>query len=102
MFRLYYCDNYGKSDFGLCSTEEAGAQRIGGKMSRLVFVEDCEQYDYFTVHLQVDGFGHDDSILYSARTVQECEEYIQSRQCDDEVLGILGQKFGQDIQTLWE
>lgn len=101
MFQMYYCDHYGQSNLGLCSTEEVGAQRIGGKTSRLVFVEDCEQYDYFTVHLQVDGFGNDDAILYSARTIQECEEYIQLRQYDGETLGILGQKFGQDVQSLW-
>lgn len=102
MFQMYYYNDCGRTELGLCSTEEAGAQRIGGKASRLVFVEDCEQYDYFTVHLEVDGFGNDDAILYSARTIQECEEYIQLRQCDGEMLGILGQKFGQDVQGLWE
>ena len=111
MFQMY-SNNHdcGKFELGLCSTQKVGAQRVwtGGikwrllEDSKLVFIEDYDSYDYFTVHLEVDGFGHDDAVLYSARTLQECEEYIQLHQREDKVLGILGQKFGQDIQTLWE
>ena len=100
MFQIYYY-NYHKIDLGLCTTKESGARRMGYEIKDLVFVESHKSYDYFTVHLEVDGFGNDDAILYSARTVQECEEYIRLHR-DGDRCGILGQKFGQEVRAFWD
>lgn len=99
MFQMYYYDHYGKSCLGLCSTANAGAQRHGGEISRLVFIEDCEPYDYFTVHEQADGFSDNEVVLFSAQTVEQCEAFIRFR---DGVMGIVGQKFGQKFVNLWD
>jgi len=100
MFKMYDYDHYGKLFLGLCSTKEVGAQSIKGKASRLVFVEDCEPYDYFTVHQWVDGFGNDDLVLFSAQSVEECEKYINNKTNNDG-LCIIGQKFGQEFVTFY-
>lgn len=56
---------------------------------------------FYSVQMEVDGFGHDTATMICFRTKKECEEWIEKniRRLDN--FKIVEQTFGMDYEETW-
>ncbi len=61
------------------------------------------QADYYTVQLEVDGFGNDTFIVFSSNTFEDCMNFIKKGHPFYELDGavIVPQYFNKEFKNKW-
>ena len=55
-----------------------------------------KKFDYYTVQVQVDGFGNDTYVVFSSRDYHKCEEHAKNdKWLKDKDYVIVGQQFNK-------